>query len=59
MTPPKTARAEDISMEDVLGAGTRKQPVSRKESADERSSRGGESDVLERHQALGFSASHR
>jgi len=26
---------EDISMEDVLGAGTRKQPVAAKDSADE------------------------
>ena len=29
------AGAEDISMEDVLGAGTRKQPVAAKDSADE------------------------
>jgi len=29
------AGAEDISMEDVLGAGTRKQPVAAKDTADE------------------------
>jgi small subunit ribosomal protein S2 len=33
--PPDDGATEDISMEDLLGAGTRKQPVAAKEAADE------------------------
>jgi hypothetical protein len=33
--PPDDGVTEDISMEDLLGAGTRKQPVAAKEAGDE------------------------